>query len=93
MVVLLLNPNPGMPELKIEDLKLNTKPVPFVKLCNTIKFQISSTKLQINLKSQYSMTQTFTNIAARHDVKSGEPGKMLLSAMPGGSSVWIFEFG
>ncbi|UCD81563.1 MAG: hypothetical protein JSW26_09120, partial [Desulfobacterales bacterium] len=58
-----------------------------------IKSQISSTKLQINLKSQYSMTKTFPKIAARHDLKSGEPGIMPLGAMADGSSVWIFEFG
>jgi hypothetical protein len=56
------------------------------------KSQISSTKLQINHKSQYSMTKTFAKISARRDVKSGEPGKML-GAMEDGAFVWIFEFG
>jgi len=58
-----------------------------------IKSQISSTKLQINLKFQYSMTKTFARIAARGDIKSGEPGMMPLRAMTGRSFVWIFEFG
>jgi len=75
------------------DVKVNSKPVAFVKFYNTIKSQISSTKLQINLKSQYSMTKTFTKIAARHDVKSGEPGMLPLDAIADGSFVWIFEFG
>jgi len=52
-----------------------------------MKSQISSTKLQINLKSQYSMTKTFTKIAARRDIKSGEQG-MPLGAMADGSFVW-----
>jgi hypothetical protein len=39
------------------------------------------------------MTETFAKIAARRDVKSGEPGMMLLGAMADGSFVWIFEFG
>ncbi len=30
----------------------------------TIKFQISSTKLQINLKLQYTMTKTFPTVAS-----------------------------
>jgi hypothetical protein len=74
------------------DVKLKSKPVGFVKFYHTIKSQISSTKLQINLKSQYSMTKTFAKIAARREVKSGEPGMMLLGAMADGSFVWIFEF-
>jgi hypothetical protein len=57
-------------------------------LYKKIKSQISSTKLQINLKSQYSMTKTLAKIAARHDVKSGEPGTIPLGAMAGGSFVW-----
>ncbi|MEJ2168564.1 MAG: hypothetical protein P8X90_23885 [Desulfobacterales bacterium] len=39
------------------------------------------------------MTETFAKIAARRDVKSGEPGMMLLGAMAAGSFVWIFECG
>jgi hypothetical protein len=39
--------------------KVSSKPVALVKFYNTIKSQISSTKLQINFKSQYSMTKTF----------------------------------
>jgi hypothetical protein len=39
------------------------------------------------------MTETFAKIAARRDVKSGEPGMMLLGAMADGSFVWVFEFG
>jgi len=39
------------------------------------------------------MTKTFAKIAARRDVKSGEPGMMPLGAMVDGSLVWIFEFG
>jgi hypothetical protein len=51
------------------------------------KSQISSTKLQINLKSQYSMTQTYAKIAACCDVKSGESGMMPLGEMTDGSIV------
>jgi hypothetical protein len=36
------------------NVKANYKPVAFVKFYSTIKSQISSTKLQINIKSQYS---------------------------------------
>jgi len=39
------------------------------------------------------MTKTFAKIAARRDVKSGEPGMMPLDAMAGVFLVWIFEFG
>jgi len=39
------------------------------------------------------MTKTFAKIAARRDVKSGEPGIMPLDEMAGGYFVWIFEFG
>jgi hypothetical protein len=39
------------------------------------------------------MTKTLAKIAARHDVKSGEPGMMPLGAMADGSFVWVFEFG
>jgi hypothetical protein len=66
------------------DIKTNSKPSAFANFFNTIKSQFSSTKLQINLKSQYSMTKTCAEIAARHDVKSGEPGMMRLDAMADG---------
>jgi len=62
------------------DVKTNFKPSAFVNYYNTIKSQISSTKSQIYLKSQYSMTKTCAEIAARHDVRSGEPGMMPLGA-------------
>jgi hypothetical protein len=75
------------------NVKVNSKPAAFVKFYNTIKSQISSAKLQINLKSQYSMTKTFANIAARQDVKSGEPVMMPFGTMAEGSFVSIFEFG
>jgi hypothetical protein len=39
------------------------------------------------------VTKTFAKIAARHDVKSGEPGMMPADTMADGSFVWIFEFG
>jgi len=39
------------------------------------------------------MIKTFAKIAARHDVKYGEPGIMLADATADGSFVWIFEFG
>jgi len=38
------------------------------------------------------MTKTFAKIAARRDVKSGEPGMMTLGAMADASLVWNFEF-
>jgi hypothetical protein len=55
-----------------------SKPVVLVKFYTKIKTQISSTKLQINLKSQYSMIKTFAKIAARRDIKFGESGMMPL---------------
>ena len=58
-----------------------SKPVVLVKFYTKIKTQISSTKLQINLKSQYSMIKTFAKIAARHDIKFDEPGMVPLGAM------------
>jgi len=58
----------------------------------TIKSQISSTKFQINLKSQYSMTKTFAKIAARREVKSGEPGMMALGATADGSLIPRLDF-
>jgi hypothetical protein len=39
------------------------------------------------------MTKTCAKIAARHEVKYGEPGMMPWGAMADGSFVWIFEFG
>jgi hypothetical protein len=39
------------------------------------------------------MTKTFAQIAAHHDIKSGEPEMMPLGATADGSFVWIFEFG
>jgi len=59
----------------------------------TVKSQISSTKLQINLKSQSSMTKTFVKIAACRAIKSGAPGIMPLGATASRSFIWNFEFG
>jgi hypothetical protein len=58
-----------------------------------LKFQIPSTKLQINLKFQYPMTKTFSAIGPYL-----YPSYCLLLIMPfgtntGGSSVLNFEFG
>jgi hypothetical protein len=75
------------------DVKVYYKPVALVKSLNPIKSQISSTKLQTNLKSQYSMTKTFAKIAAHKDAKSGEPGMLRLDAIAGAPFVCIFEFG
>jgi hypothetical protein len=38
------------------------------------------------------MTKTFTKIAARDNLKSGEQGMMPFGTMEYGSLVWIFEF-
>jgi len=38
------------------------------------------------------MTKTFTKIAGRRDIKSGELTIMPFSAMADESFVWIFEF-
>jgi hypothetical protein len=73
-----------------DNVKAKSKLVASAVSYNIIKSQISSTKLQINLKSQYSMTKTFTKIAARRDVKSGEPGMVPFGATADGSFVLIF---
>ena len=56
------------------------------RIYKTIKYQISSTKLQINLKFQYSMTKTFTTV-----VLIDLPMMMPLSTTVDGS-FWNFEF-
>jgi hypothetical protein len=85
-----------MPELGLRaqgDVKVNSKPSALVKFYSKIKSQISSTKLQINLKSQYSVTKTFGKIATRYDVKSGKPGMMPLVATTDATFVWIMVEG
>jgi hypothetical protein len=42
------------------NVKVNSKPVALEGVTQQLKSQIASTKLQINLKFQYSMTKTFT---------------------------------
>ena len=46
------------------NVKVNSKRVALVTYYNTMKSQIPSAKLQINLKPQYSMTKTFAKITA-----------------------------
>jgi len=58
------------------DVKVKSKPVALIKFYNTKKSQISSTKLQINLKFQYSMTKACAKIKAHDNVKSRELGMM-----------------
>ena len=84
---------PADPKRAQGDVKVNFKTLALVAFYSTTKSQISSTKLQINLKSQYSMIKTYAKIKARNDVKSGEPGMMALAAMADGSFDRIFEFG
>ena len=43
-----------------------------------VKSQISSTKLQINLKSQYPMIKTFTVLVSHH-IANSDPPVMLLT--------------
>ena len=74
-------------------VNVNFKSVVLVSYYNIMKSQISSTKFQINLKSQYSMTKAIIKTPARRDVKSGEAGMVPLDTMADGSFVWIFEFG
>jgi hypothetical protein len=51
--------------------KVNSKPVVSEGFTQQLKSQISSTKLQINLKFQYSMTKTFTAAVSHHFAKMG----------------------
>jgi uncharacterized membrane protein len=59
----------------------------------TIKSQISSTKLQINLKLQYSMTKTFITVLLHRFANPGPPVMMLLSTSVISLYIWNFEFG
>jgi hypothetical protein len=65
------------------------------RLNNTIKTQISSTKLQINFKFQYTMTKakTFTTVQSYRLEKPGLSVMMPMSTTVGRLSVWNFEFG
>jgi hypothetical protein len=58
-----------------------------------IKFQISSTKLQINLKSQYPMTKTFTAVGPYRFAKLALPVIMPFGTNAARSFVWNFKFG
>ena len=62
------------------------------RLCKSIKSQISSTKLQINLKFQYSMTKTFTAVDSHRLPNPGLPVMMPLGITVKGLFVWNFEF-
>ncbi len=57
----------------------------------TTKSQISSTKLQTNLKFQYSMTKTFTSVESHRFANPGVPVMMRLGTTEDGSFVWNFE--
>jgi hypothetical protein len=59
----------------------------------TLKFQISSTKLQINSKFQYPMTKTFTAVVPYRCTNLCPPMIMPFGTNAGGSSVWNFKFG
>jgi hypothetical protein len=59
----------------------------------TLKFQSSSTKLQINLKFQYPMTKTFTSIAALCSAYAGPKMMMPLGKYGEGSSFGILNLG
>ena len=59
----------------------------------TFKSQTSSTKIQINLKSQYSMSKTFPSIVSHCFVNPGQPLMMPLGLTTSGTFVWNFEFG
>ncbi len=71
-----------------------------------IKFQISSTKLQmvrqahhpepsrrVNLKFQFPMIKTFTVLVSHHFANPDPPVMMLVGTTVDGSFVWNFEFG
>ena len=62
------------------------------RFCKTIKSQISSTKLQINLKFKYSMTKTSATVVSN---RFANPVSRDDSDGPtvDGSFVWVFEFG
>jgi hypothetical protein len=54
----------------------------------TIKSQISSTKLQINLNFQYSMTKTFTTRLSHGQINYSTTVMMPLDIIVGGMFVW-----
>jgi hypothetical protein len=72
-------------------VKVNTNPV-YQKILFALKSQISSTKLQINLKFQYSMTKTGTTVASNRFTNPGLPVMMPLSKTLEVFLVWNFEF-
>ena len=55
------------------------------------KLQITSIKLQINLKFQYPMTKTFNAVVSYRCPNFYPPVIMLFGTNAGGSSVWKFE--
>jgi hypothetical protein len=59
---------------------------------DALKSQIPSTKSQINLKFQFSMTQTFGAVVAYRCLNLGCPLMMPFHTNTGESGVWNFEF-
>jgi hypothetical protein len=59
----------------------------------TIKSQITSTKSQINLKYQYSMTKTSTTIGSYHCANPDWQAMLILDKSGDGSIACNFEFG
>jgi hypothetical protein len=76
----------------IKMLKLNPDN-PELKIYVAIKSQMKSTKLQINLKLQNSMTKTLTAVKWYGRENFCPPKLMPLGTNAGGSFVWNFEFG
>jgi hypothetical protein len=63
------------------------------RFSKTIKSQIPSTKLQINLKSQFPMTKTPTAVGLWCFTNLCPPVMMSFGIEDGGAWVWNFEFG
>jgi hypothetical protein len=57
-----------------------------------IKSQISSTKFQINLKFQYSMSKTLLSFASQPFTSPGQRANMPVGLTTTGAGVWDFEF-